>query len=412
MFRSLIVSVVSLAMASVSLALPQPGDAAPPLTLTEVTNAPDGTPKTLAELKGKTVVLEFWATWCGPCVGAIPHLNELAEHYADADDIVFLSVTGEAPEIVSPFLEDRPMRAWIGHDKDGLTMDSYEIRFLPTTIVIGKDGVIASVTSPRELTTERIDGYRAGARDAHSSFAPGTARMMRNSLEVLSNEITSWSPGVDPFTKLEGDPPAFQVIVRENPYAKSRRGRTSGALTSLGVSAAEVIESLSGVSRPCIILPEHLAESDALYDLVVTWPQQQEPTEALRLAAVQLAAAAFGCSVEFREEDLSGYLITRFEKVPLPPKAEQSMGWRVSETAFSAEEGMHMAPFISVIERLTGKKVANGLGAWEIYNFPAIEFAPDDIDSLNAAMREQYGIQLEPHTFKNQRVARLVPLDR
>ncbi|MEL7484663.1 MAG: redoxin family protein, partial [Planctomycetota bacterium] len=37
-------------------------------------------------LAGKTVVLEFWATWCGPCIAAIPHLNELAESYADADD--------------------------------------------------------------------------------------------------------------------------------------------------------------------------------------------------------------------------------------------------------------------------------------------------------------------------------------
>ena len=40
-------------------------------------------PYPLDSLKGKVVVLEFWTTWCGPCVAAIPHLNELSEKYAD-----------------------------------------------------------------------------------------------------------------------------------------------------------------------------------------------------------------------------------------------------------------------------------------------------------------------------------------
>ena len=49
----------------------------------QVTNWINGETATLASLKGKIVVLDFWATWCGPCLASIPHTNELAEKYKD-----------------------------------------------------------------------------------------------------------------------------------------------------------------------------------------------------------------------------------------------------------------------------------------------------------------------------------------
>lgn len=52
------------------------GQAAPELGIEKFLQAPEGE-KTLSALKGKVIVLEFWATWCGPCVAAIPHLNQL-----------------------------------------------------------------------------------------------------------------------------------------------------------------------------------------------------------------------------------------------------------------------------------------------------------------------------------------------
>lgn len=410
MLRSLVTLVASLTLASGALALPNPGEKAPPLALTEISNAPEGTPKTLQDLKGKVVVLEFWATWCGPCIAAIPHLNELVEHYSSTEDVVFLSITNESPAIVAPFLENREMASPIGHDGEGLTIDAYGIKFLPTTIVIGKDGAIAAVTSPKELTVDRIERIRRGERDDGTTFAPAVERTVRNSLEVLSKEVGSWSPGIDPFSRLENAAPEFQVILRENPYITERLGASGAGVTVLGAHPRKIFSMLTGVREACIFLPESIANSDKRYDLIVTWPGGKEPSEEIRDAAVRLAAASLGLSFEQATEDIEGYRIIRHDDAPLPEIAEKNVGWTYTDTSFEAPDGAFLAAFMGVLEHLTGKVYSNGLGTWEMYRMPRIEFEAGNIDSINRAMQDAYGMRLEPYTLRNMSVVRLTPL--
>lgn len=84
------------------------GSPAPPLTLKDVLQAPEHTNGTWEELRGKAVVIEFWATWCGGCVDNIPHINELAEKFASRP-LQFISITDEMDvEPVKRFLERHP----------------------------------------------------------------------------------------------------------------------------------------------------------------------------------------------------------------------------------------------------------------------------------------------------------------
>src|ERR1700757_1046642 len=71
---------------------PKVGDPAPPLHLAKLLNAPTNAVASWPALKGKVVVLDFWATDCPPCVGSIPHMNELIAELTNAP-VQFIAIT-------------------------------------------------------------------------------------------------------------------------------------------------------------------------------------------------------------------------------------------------------------------------------------------------------------------------------
>jgi len=110
---------------------------APDFTLTTL----DGDEISLAELRGKPVVLNFWATWCNPCQREMPALQATAEEYAD--DVVVLGIDqGESAAIVRPFIEEYGISYPIPLDTKFEVASLYNVRGLPTTFFIDRDGVI------------------------------------------------------------------------------------------------------------------------------------------------------------------------------------------------------------------------------------------------------------------------------
>src|SRR5579871_624078 len=117
------------------------GQQAPPLQVTQWLQAPQGFSGQWSELRGKVVVLEFWATWCSPCIHAIPHLNQLASKFRDKD-LVFLAVTDDDADRLKPFLARQPMNAIIGIDTELKSWKAFEVPSVPHTVHVGKDGSI------------------------------------------------------------------------------------------------------------------------------------------------------------------------------------------------------------------------------------------------------------------------------
>ncbi len=113
---------------------------APDFTLTAI----DGVTVRLSDLRGKVVLLNFWATWCPPCEAELPDLNALHRDYAEAQGFTVVGIDmEEAPADVSAFAEARGLIYPLLLDTDGVvTNDRFGVRSLPTSMIIDRDGVI------------------------------------------------------------------------------------------------------------------------------------------------------------------------------------------------------------------------------------------------------------------------------
>lgn len=107
----------------------------------------DGQSAALAANKGNVVVLDFWATWCGPCVAAMPHLQELANNTELQGQglRVYAVNLRESPDKVKAFIEQNNYTLTVPMDKDGAVATQYKVQGIPTQVVIGRDGMIKKV---------------------------------------------------------------------------------------------------------------------------------------------------------------------------------------------------------------------------------------------------------------------------
>jgi thiol-disulfide isomerase/thioredoxin len=108
-------------------------------TLTSI----DGKKLALTSLKGKVVVLDFWATWCGPCRTQYPLYQQVKQRFASNSDVVFLGInTDDDHSVVKPFLEDVKWSKDV-YFEDGL-QNLLKVNSIPATVVINKEGQIVS----------------------------------------------------------------------------------------------------------------------------------------------------------------------------------------------------------------------------------------------------------------------------
>ncbi len=141
------------------------GQEPPPLQITQWLQAPDHFDGQWSASRGKVVVLEFWATWCSPCIHAIPHLNQLANQFRD-QNVLFLAVTDDDTDRVNTFLAKQPMDAIIGIDTERKNWKTFAVPSIPHTVLIGKDGRVIGATLPENITAEVLWDALGGKRPA------------------------------------------------------------------------------------------------------------------------------------------------------------------------------------------------------------------------------------------------------
>lgn len=121
------------------------GDPAPDVVLPRVDGA--GT-RSLAELRGKVVLVDFWATWCGPCEKTMPALERLHEkHHAAGFEV--LSINEDAgengPAVAARYAVEKQLPWPVVHDRGGVAASLYKVEVYPTMLLVDKRGLVRKV---------------------------------------------------------------------------------------------------------------------------------------------------------------------------------------------------------------------------------------------------------------------------
>jgi peroxiredoxin len=103
-----------------------------------------GAPRSLAELRGKVVVLDFWASWCAPCRFVVPRLNAIKARFG-AQGLAVVGLTTDDAEVAATAAQKLGMTYGVVVDEKGATSAAYGIGGLPTMFVIDRKGVIRHV---------------------------------------------------------------------------------------------------------------------------------------------------------------------------------------------------------------------------------------------------------------------------
>jgi len=97
----------------------------------------------LSDHKGKVVILDFWASWCGPCLQVMPQIDKVAHEFADQGVELFAVNLEESPEKIKAALERLKLSTTVLVDRDGRVAERYGANAIPQTVIINRDGTVA-----------------------------------------------------------------------------------------------------------------------------------------------------------------------------------------------------------------------------------------------------------------------------
>jgi thiol-disulfide isomerase/thioredoxin len=149
-------------LASAQQLRPWTGGATPPLALQDL----QGRTHALEDYRGKVVLINFWATWCGPCREEMPSINQLRAALAGQPFAVLAVNLGETEPRIRRFLEQVPLDFTVLLDRDSAAGKAWRARVLPMSFLVGPDGRV------RYAVVGEYDWTQDAARKAILALLP------------------------------------------------------------------------------------------------------------------------------------------------------------------------------------------------------------------------------------------------
>ncbi len=234
------------------------GDKVPDITINNIINYKSSSAK-LSDFKGKLLILDFWATWCAPCVSMIPLMDSLQKQFAGK--IQFLSITDQKAAVVESFraklqkqknavyslpevLEDKTLREMFPHST------------LPHYVWIDREGVVRAITEFKEVHAQNIEKFLLEGnleavvkKDTSIAFNRNKPFLIANnggdgSKLLYHSVLTAFTPGLGSGLMFWRDSSGMKIMARNLCLAELYRlsYRENGRYLSLREAALEVKE--------------------------------------------------------------------------------------------------------------------------------------------------------------------------
>jgi uncharacterized protein (TIGR03435 family) len=341
------------------------GDTAPELALEKVVSPAGAQPPSLKSLRGKVVYLEFWGTWCGHCIMALPHLNALQSKFA-AKGVEFISITEEREALVSSFLKKTSIAGTVALDTDSSVFGAYSANALPLSVIIDKAGKIVALTHPDYVTEETLEDALAGR-----------ALRLNKDTEAKTQPIPD-------------NPPLVQIKVAVSKKTQGMAGVGPDDIYGVAIRPIDVISFTYGMPKSRIILDTPLP--DLTYDIT-----GKGPGSAKMLG--QAFQNALGISIEKTQRPVTAYVMVPIEgaanKLEKPEANQKPSAGLKGDSCGATNYSISL--LASFLDGKAGVPVVDETGLAEKYNYQ-MECEKTDFESLRAALRAQVGLDLRKET--------------
>jgi uncharacterized protein (TIGR03435 family) len=370
---TLLAVLLNIPPSSPAFALDLLDQAAPALVVEEVLTGPEPHALSWESLRGRAVVMELWATWCGPCVASQKHWNRLVDEFQN-EPVEFVSLSDEDAEVVREFLQKQPLKGWVALDQDRSFFDALKVQGIPRTVLVDRDGMLRAVTTPLSVTADTIQNLL----DGHPL-----------KLNQLAEEHAEIALGED------GEPwPLLQISLRPSMAHSSQVRMSDGAFEATGFTVPEMLTFAYQVPKPRLIVEADLPKDRYDFELGGTREDCREDLQALAQTALQYS---FGLVPRLSSREMEVLILGRRAGVEprLEPAVSDARGTILKPGLLTAN-GVTLAELAGSLEQIVQRPVVAEVDELDgKYNIE-LRWKPYKEGAVNEALRESLGLELYP----------------